>query len=500
MFAVRIIIALLCLTSQALAGGRGGHNTTFDPNSYGGGWTTITCDGTLADNAAYVAWRTAAAAANPALAKLRLVPSAPGIYCSTGGEGANNALLTQGIQNVIIWGYGATVSAAYIGGTGFQSDASNTNSAIQTVSAGSSTVTLVTAGQISRYSVGDWIAVAGLSLQNAGYPPNFQFFEFRLITAINGATITLNKPLTQDFLSTWPSMTVNGGTITAGPAMIYKMGDSWNTNIKILGLTVGVQLSQTGVIGRAVHLSDMVFLDGDGLTVTASENVFIDHTSLNSSELDKAVELLVLDRSWGNLLLIQSSSINKMTISNSKFFGSLSGLSVVGTSKDVDIINSYLGVYKPGQQYGVGNSLLLDGVYAVSPGGGNAPTTPLALPIASVSYSSGTITIPNASSDAYIAWAWGVPGYKYYIGGTHGDFGTPLTGFTITAVTQDGTNTYFATGSWTQAGSSIATPAVLPSVTCGVVGCPSLVSYIALTIKQINSVAGSDDFTQYQAP
>ena len=118
---------------------------------------------------------------------------------------------------------------------------------IQTCHPGATSVTLTTtglpsgggsagAGHISRFSIGQWIMVAGWAtqgeFQNAySFPPNFQFFDFAKITNISGDTVTFaNDPLTFYYDENWPE--INRGSEfevdAAGPATIFALSLDWD--------------------------------------------------------------------------------------------------------------------------------------------------------------------------------------------------------------------------------------------------------------------------------
>jgi hypothetical protein len=113
---------------------------------------------------------------------------------------------------------------------------------IQTVNAGSNSVTLTSAsaasGHISRFTVGDYMMVAGWDIQGTfqgafGFPPNFQWVEFVQITDITGDTITFTPALRYFYDENWPEM--HRGTASeadgGGPATIYAISPYWGTSV-----------------------------------------------------------------------------------------------------------------------------------------------------------------------------------------------------------------------------------------------------------------------------
>src|SRR5262249_51835691 len=142
---------------------------------------------------------------------------------------------------------------------------------IQTVSAGATNINLITAADASKFSVGQWILVGGLELQGGtggqpGYPPNFQFFEYKQIANISGSVVTLADPLDNSYKSTWPLIGNNSGVDEGGPATIYALDPQFDTQQTILGLEVTADMNLGAVYmsaGRSTILDGMKF-DGWG--------------------------------------------------------------------------------------------------------------------------------------------------------------------------------------------------------------------------------------------
>lgn len=492
----------LMLSSAANAGGRGGHNTTFDPNSYGGGWTCFrsqasntcgagsfiqyldaACDGVTADNTALAAWVAYGIAHNPALQKLYIPP---GSNCTqvtfSGGLIWNQDVSSLSINNAIIWAYGASVDTTRLGGSTYAED---TNCAticakIQTASAGDSSVVLVSGGDASKFSVGDWITVSGLAIQTGGVPPAWQFFDHRLITNISGSTITLNQSITNDYKSTWPQP---DDAYTGGPAGIYKFQPSWNTNLQVYGLTIRGAGTQACMTGRDIAIYDMVMANSSSLCYSVVKNAFIAYTYMGGVEADKEVETVNIFNSSGSTLAYQSASVTNTIMSG------VSLVSLGGTGNNMNITNSILPQIRIGPtQNGHGVALNLDGVTVHNPTLSFNGAT-----VSGLTFSSGVLNILTSSKFV----SWGVPGMSYYWGDSDGsNDGVPLYTFKISDMSQDGTKTYF-----TLSNCSWGSCASLPTApTCNVSPCPQFVAYQAQTIKQLNSPVGSSDLTQFAAP
>lgn len=134
---------------------------------------------------------------------------------------------TNGLKNATIIGTGASVDHLYMGNANLLRQDYAHSARIQTANKGATSVTITGAGNTllgpadaSLFSVGQYILITGLGTQVPNsYPPNFQFFEYRKITAIVGSTLFFDDSLKNDYKSTWPyidafDVTINIGTST----------------------------------------------------------------------------------------------------------------------------------------------------------------------------------------------------------------------------------------------------------------------------------------------
>lgn len=464
-----VIIFLLGTISGAGAGRGGGHVTKFDANLYGGGWTTINCVGNLTtDMAAFNSWITAAKAANPAKTPLRLTGE-----CVTDGTA-----IFDSINNVLIWGYGASIDDIIVGPLGgftlftplFTNDAN----------IGDTSITLKTVGDAVNFTVGQYFIMTGLEVQypDCGSPPNTQFFDFALVTAKAGAVITFSPPLTNNYKAAWPLVCGDG------PAAAMTLGPNWQTKIEIFGLTF--RSTAIDVIrGKTVNFVDCVWQrNGTNANVspTTADSITFSNSFVPITEVDKLIGSMSFNNVSGNPYNwhVQSGSIKQWTIANS------SANNLVGTALNTTITNSSFSNLQAGPQgYGSAKTLYLDGVTAPMASAGysnvlsSAPT-----------YSSGTFTMaltnPNIGSFAHAA----VPGFKYVLGDNKcPNCGSPIISFTITNVRVDATNYYWDTDLLSA-----------PSAVCGGFPCPYYESWGAQTIIQINTPAGSANVKQWAAP
>ena len=205
-----------------------------------------------------------------------------------------------GINNLVVEGAGATINS--VGGAGFWlggrgvcqagiAAANGCSARIETAQAGAKQIALtpssLAAGYISRFPVGKWLMLGGLDTQGLwkapyGFPPNQTFFEWRQVTGADTATgvITLDRPLSNTYLSTWPNYN-QGSNFEAdngGPATIWAVDDTWNSTVEYRGLTIN-QEGQTYSPARHVTYRGVTFGGGHGGIPTQNET----WSAINSS-------------------------------------------------------------------------------------------------------------------------------------------------------------------------------------------------------------------------
>lgn len=487
-----LLVVLICalFSTSAFAGGRGGHNTTFDPNLFPGAATycltavvsgkcstgfNATCDGAANDTAAYKSFLATATALTTQV--VLYIP--PGSRCRIVYDGTftSNVLgsITSGtaIKNFVQWGYGASIDL-YLS-FGFTGSSARTG-LIQSTTPGDTSVTLITAGDASNYIVGDWVCVCGLELQHGGFPPNFQFYEFRMITAINGGLVSLSSALSNQYLSTWPTSDPKDG-----PAAIWPMVSAWNAIAAIYGINVVETGGQINVNGRTVTLQDVTIPRVKNVAFSANQTISAFFTDLGSPEVDKIIERAILYRSTASVITIQSPAPTQM-----EFVSSSVSTSLNGTPGNIAIINSRIPVVAPGPVgYGHGQSIVSDGTYF---GAAQQNTTNILL--FDLTLTTGVLSIAKTNPNRFNLLAIGVPGQKYYYGAADcTNNSIPATVFSITAMREDVSNFYADTdilGS--------------PAPTCGGVACTKICPYAAALITQKNSPAGSANITTFAAP
>ena len=120
----------------------------------------------------------------------------------------NTGNFTDRIRDCTILATGAHVEGTFFGSLNVLPMRFETTGRLQNAAKGATSVSLINPADASKFKVGSWILIAGLSLQGGidlGYPPNFQYFDYRRITSISGQTINFDEPLTFDYKSTWPT-------------------------------------------------------------------------------------------------------------------------------------------------------------------------------------------------------------------------------------------------------------------------------------------------------
>lgn len=366
-----------------------------------------------------------------------------------------------GINNLIVEGTGATINS--VGGAGFwlggrgvcQAGLAAPNGCsarIETAQAGAKQITLtpssLAAGHISRFPVGKWLMLGGLDTQGLwksayGFPPNQTFFEWRQVTAVDTATgsITLDRPLSNTYLSTWPNYN-QGSNFEAdngGPATIWAVHDTWNSTVEYRGLTIN-QDGQTYSPARHVTYRGVTFGGGLGGIPTQNETWSAINTSFANvnMETDKLIGIMTMDGVTIKQIVFQSSSMDLFIMKNSTVTNRLDG-----GAKRTEITDSRLNNFGPGiWAYGATSGATICtrcnittfnfdlGVYQ-----NNDPSP--------YSMSGGVIAFPNtAANGPGPAQRWAVPGTNVF-------WSAPgyltIGRFQVRALTQDATNTYIHT-------------------------------------------------------
>lgn len=251
--------------------------------------------------------------------------------------GNPSAIVSQTIN-----GYGAKIyGSQFYNATGLAQILAN-DPRIQTVSAGSLTVTLVTLGDHTKINVGQWVVVGGLCMQNPSGPPNLFYNEIKKITAIDAGTgvVTLDSVLRYSYKSTWPQYDTSGGD-PGGPAALFPLPfpDSFGSTLVINGLSMGITQAQIitnaqSVTYNNVQVNDNFLIPSVCLSWTAQYmNVGL------ATEIDKLCGTITYTACSGIQLLGQSASNVNLIVESCNFTGTEFGLNGIG-AKNCTIVGS----------------------------------------------------------------------------------------------------------------------------------------------------------------
>lgn len=395
--------------------------------------------------------------------------------------GSGSIRWVGGVKDLVVEGGGATLNGKTVGWyAGSQAAAlcqkgiaelTGCTARIKTVAAGASQLELTAAsyaaGYISRFSVNQWILVAGLNPQailnanGSGYPPNPTFFEWRQITAIcnntgpcsGTATLTLASPLTYEYLDTWPNYSSGNANEAdaGGPGTIYAMNDAWNTRVEYKDLVMWTNGSLGGN-GRFVTYRNVSF---DGSIAQGGVNNCGSLPSQNETwaayntdwsyctiESDKITNNVILDTVSVNRLDFQSSSITTATVTNSTI------PTWIGTPRFTYVTDITISsLFRPGSNsYGNATQLVCTrcDVASFDQAGGVAQGT-----LSDYSKVGTVMEFPNSAQTGSgpPSRVWAPVGASnsnvwYVVGGS---FSGTIGLVTGTALTQDATNTYVQT-------------------------------------------------------
>lgn len=319
----------------------------------------------------------------------------------------------KGIKNLLVIGYGATLTnngnsdpGFFLGGRGQFQD--NRHSArLATVAAGASKVQLLTPAQASMFTAGSYALITGFDLQGVwqapyGYPSNPHWFEYVKVMSVDAAagTVTFSTPLKNTYKSTWPNY--NSGSQfevdSGGPATLYALDPSWDTQVEYRGLTISQDKIQTYANGRSVTYRDVKFTGP--LCAVPTQNLLWQAINTDMSnckmEVDKLITSMVFDRVTIREINFQSSSTDLLTISNSSITAFL-----IGTPKKTVITNTKIADFRPGAYaYGRSDEVACTNCVVSKFTAGGLLETGFGINPVQVSYSmsNGIISFPNGTA------------------------------------------------------------------------------------------------------
>lgn len=239
-------------------------------------------------------------------------------FASSGGNG--NTLVVSGYGVTITSPSNGTFNGFALNGVSGPYNDNTHNAKFVTATAGSSTITLVTAGQTSRFTAGKWVLLTGIDMQGGGYPQNSGFFEFKQILSIGTGTITFTEPLINAYADTWP--VYNAGTGSSidqgGPGNIYVLKDPWDQFLEMKGVRFTDNGQGTYGGGRFVQWTDCTFDTYGPIPSMALlyRSVRCTGAGFGGLEVDKCVHRMEFIDSMHRAVDFQSASINELYVEN----------------------------------------------------------------------------------------------------------------------------------------------------------------------------------------
>jgi len=193
---------------------------------------------------------------------------------------------------------------------------------IVTVSAGASTVTLVTGAQTSRFTSGQWVLVTEGDLQGFGYPVNPWKFEYKQILSIGSGTLTFTAPLDKSYSSTFPNYGAGDAThiYQGGPATVYAMLPAWNQEVELVGAYMPT--TSDGLFYGKTRVAKYTNCSWETYGPCPTVNVLYrmlrcDTPGTGGIEVDKLVQRMEIIDSTPSRVDFQSPSVNDLYVTGS---------------------------------------------------------------------------------------------------------------------------------------------------------------------------------------
>jgi hypothetical protein len=353
----------------------------------------------------------------------------------------SSTTIAQGIKNLVVSGYGATLITGWLGGHGVIEQRNN-NSRVATVMSGATSVTLLNPRQSSLFRVGSWAVLAGLDTQGEGYPPNQVFFEYVKITAINAATgqITFSNPIVNSYKSTWPHYPPpTADDDDGGSATLFALHPSWDMSVAYEGVTINLGSSQAYAVGRSVTFTDVTFncSGTGGLAPTQNLNITLNNvTQRCQMEVDKLVDNFTINGGNFDQLFFQSSSGSNVFTMNNATVATMNGTPQKAIILDSRIGAFYVGTLHFGRTTEISCNNCNIGAFVYPPGGSRDNNV-----TKKYTMTGGVIASPNSNGPV----AWAVPGANIMFARYDGNLWTEGVPFQVIDVTQDASNTYIQT-------------------------------------------------------
>jgi len=311
---------------------------------------------------------------------------------------------------------------------------------LNTVNAGATTLICKAPTDASQFSTNTWALITGIDMQGSGDPINPFWFEYVYITNISGGTITIQSPLVNTYLDSWPVFqpwSAGFHVDEGGPATLYAIDPGWNINVIYQNFGInGSAGGQSYGAGYNVQWQGVKQYDTYGITPTFTNFVSFTGCDLSSyqMEYDKCVYKCVFDSTTTAQLFIQSSNNLVIVQNGCNIAGGFNGTPRVLEVHDSTVGGIGLGPPFAGRtdSFITTNSTISSTMYYGSSSDSSAIQT-------DYSMSGGVITIPR--STLTYACRWMIPGQVCYFGGNN----TAWVMFKVLTVTGDATNIYVTT-------------------------------------------------------
>lgn len=359
-----------------------------------------TCNGIADDAAAFDTFHSTAntfQSSHPGKLIELFIPSGKTcLFLTTVGSSQNWA---QGLKKLVVSGYGATLSDGGTG-TGFFTGAGshagisqvtpNAFALLNTVTAGSTCVTTITAGNASKWTAGDWALISGIDLQGGGFPPNFGFFEYVQIASSNAGTgqVCFQAALKYAYKSTWPSYTTGQTPYLGGPATLYAFDNQdWDIQVEYKGMTIS-QAGTTLGPGRDVTFTDVTAGNGALIPTQNASWKFINGSQAGLQiEIDKVIGTAIFQNTTVKTIDFQSASVQDFQLINSTVTN-LNGNGIKTTISGSTIASFQVGAHS----YGASGEVIASNstLSAISSGGAGLASINLR-----GTWASGQLTVPH---------------------------------------------------------------------------------------------------------
>lgn len=200
---------------------------------------------------------------------------------------------------------------------------------LETVAASSTTVTLSTSSDDSNFAVGDRVIVHGFEQQGAGWPPNMRHFDWAVVTDVSSGVLTLDRPLSHSYKSTWPDHITSLGN-SFGAARVSNLDNdtyAWPKLARLHDLVLNKGPGDsTGIVYIAAQRVELNNVKSDGVMVPQfHEHISYRNCEIADSDLDKVVtHCSIRDSVIGSGGLTAATGIERLVVEDNEINGKVS--------------------------------------------------------------------------------------------------------------------------------------------------------------------------------